>query len=168
LGQDGSKGGLGGLDNLSKGDGTHTHGKDRGGVGTHEAKGDGKHFFHVSPGNFGLGTSIGSQPKENTVQATNTQLHTRNGHGEASLSTSGVQSELVGNIVLREKFKKQCECSLINSNNIHIFGNHNYREIDYLRRQNLQSFQVGRCHSFWKDSKMNKLNWRMNWTQPSL
>jgi hypothetical protein len=71
-------------------------------VGTHEAKGDGEHFLNISHGDSGSLTSIRGQPKEDSVDATDTQLQTGNGHGESSLSAGGVQCKLVGNIVLFE------------------------------------------------------------------
>mmetsp|Transcript_11420 Transcript_11420/g.25427 ORF Transcript_11420/g.25427 Transcript_11420/m.25427 type:complete len:299 (+) Transcript_11420:206-1102(+) len=76
LGKDGSKGRFGGLNNLSERDSTHTHGEDRGTVGSHEAECNRQHFDNIRHGDLGLFTGIGGQPKEDTVQAANTQLQT--------------------------------------------------------------------------------------------
>ena len=100
LGKDGGKGGFRSLNNLGERNGTHTHGEDRSAVSTHEAESDGKHFDNIGHGDSGLLTSIGSQPEEDSVKASNTQLQTRDSHGETSLSSSSVQGELVGNVVV--------------------------------------------------------------------
>lgn len=100
LGQHSSKGRLRSLDNLGKGNRTHSHGKDGGAVGTHETEGNRKHFLNVVKGNLGLGTSVRGQPKEESVKAANSQLQTRNEHGETSFSTRSIQGKLVGDVVL--------------------------------------------------------------------
>jgi hypothetical protein len=100
LGEDGGKGGFGGLDDLGKGDGSHSHSKDGSGVGSHEAKGDGKHLDQVLDGDGGLGTGIGGEPEEEAVDGTHSELEGRKSHGESDLSSGGVQSKLVGNVVV--------------------------------------------------------------------
>lgn len=100
LGKDGGKGRFGGLDNLGKGDGSHSHGKDRGTVCTHEAEGNGKHLLDIFQSDLGLRTGIGGQPKEESVERTNTQLQRRDGHGETGLSSSSIKSKLVGDVVV--------------------------------------------------------------------
>lgn len=67
---------------------------------THEAEGNGEHLNDIIHGDLRALTAIGGQPEENTVKASNSELHTGNGHGESSLSTSSIQCELVGDVVL--------------------------------------------------------------------
>ena len=91
-GKDGSKGWLGGLDDLSERHGSGSEGKDGRTVCSHEAEGHG--------GDGRLGTGIGGQPHEDGIETANSELKTRNGHGESGLSTGSLQSKLVGDVVL--------------------------------------------------------------------
>mmetsp|Transcript_10810 Transcript_10810/g.31475 ORF Transcript_10810/g.31475 Transcript_10810/m.31475 type:complete len:419 (+) Transcript_10810:194-1450(+) len=100
LGKDGSEGGFGSLNNLGERDGSHSHGEDGGGVGSHEAESNGKHFYQILHGDFRLGAGIGSEPEEKTVDGTNSELQRRNGHGESNLSSSSVEGKLVGDVVV--------------------------------------------------------------------
>mmetsp|Transcript_3990 Transcript_3990/g.8655 ORF Transcript_3990/g.8655 Transcript_3990/m.8655 type:complete len:422 (+) Transcript_3990:164-1429(+) len=100
LGKDGGKGGFGRLDDLGKGDGSHSHGKDGSGVGSHEAEGNGDHLDQILHGNGGLGSGIGGEPEEDSVDGTNSELEGRKGHRESDLSSGGVQGKLVGDVVV--------------------------------------------------------------------
>mmetsp|Transcript_2210 Transcript_2210/g.4722 ORF Transcript_2210/g.4722 Transcript_2210/m.4722 type:complete len:289 (-) Transcript_2210:462-1328(-) len=74
LGKDGGKGGFGSLHDLGKGNGSHSHGKDGSGMGSHEAKGNGKHLNQILHGDGGLCSGIGCEPEEETVNCTNSEL----------------------------------------------------------------------------------------------
>ena len=102
-GKDGSEGGLGSFDDLCKRDGSHSHGEHTGRVGTHEAETDGDELHKIILGNLRLLTSIGGKPQEDSVKRTNGELKTRQGHRKSNLSSSGVEGQLVGNVVLQKK-----------------------------------------------------------------
>ena len=100
LGQNGGESGLGSLYNLSKGNGSGGKGEYRGRMGTHEAEGNGEHLNDIIHGDLRSGTGIGGNPHEQGVDASNSELKRRNGHGETGRSTSGTESELVGDVVV--------------------------------------------------------------------
>lgn len=103
LSEDGGKGWFGGLDDLSKGYGTGTHGKDGSTVSTHEAESNREHLDDVVLGDGRLSTGIRGNPHEKTVEHTNTELQGGDSHWETSLSTSSLQGKLVGDVVLRKR-----------------------------------------------------------------
>ena len=70
-GKDGSKGGLGGLDNLGKGDCSHSHGEHTGGVSSHKAETDRDELNDIILGDGRPCTTIGSKPQEDSVKGTN-------------------------------------------------------------------------------------------------
>ena len=100
LGDDGGEGWLGGLDDLSEGDGAGTEGEDGGGVSAHEAEGDGEHLDDVVHGDGGGLAGVGGDPKEDGVDAADGQLEGGDGHGETGGTTGGLESELVGDVVV--------------------------------------------------------------------
>mmetsp|Transcript_21687 Transcript_21687/g.32976 ORF Transcript_21687/g.32976 Transcript_21687/m.32976 type:complete len:206 (-) Transcript_21687:322-939(-) len=100
LGKNGGESGLGSLYNLSKGNGSGGKGEYRGRMGTHEAEGNGEHLNDIIHGDLRSGTGIGGNPHEQGVDASNSELKRRNGHGETGRSTSGTESELVGDVVV--------------------------------------------------------------------
>ena len=100
LGDDGGEGWLGGLDDLSEGDGAGTEGEDGGGVSAHEAEGDGEHLDDVVHGDGGGLAGVGGDPKEDGVDAADGQLEGGDGHGETGGTTGRLEGELVGDVVV--------------------------------------------------------------------
>lgn len=100
LRENGSKGRLGGLDNLSKGNTTGRERKHRSTVGAGIAEGEREHLDDVIHCHLGGLSGIRGDPKEETIEASNSQLKGGDGHGKASSSTRSLQGALVGKIVL--------------------------------------------------------------------
>ena len=95
-----SKGRLGGLDNLTKGNATSRERKNGGTVGTSIAEGEREHLDDVIHGHLRSLSGVGGDPKEDTIQTSDSQLKGGDGHGETSSSTGGLEGALVGKIVL--------------------------------------------------------------------
>ena len=69
-------------------------------MSSHEAESNGKHLDDIIDGNLGCFTSIGSDPHEECVDASNSELKSRDGHGESGRSSSSTESKLVCDIVV--------------------------------------------------------------------
>ena len=69
-------------------------------MSSHEAKGDRQHLDNIRGGDGRLLAGIRCEPQEERVNGADSKLKRRNGHGESSLSSCGVQGHLVGNIVV--------------------------------------------------------------------
>ena len=100
LGQDGGEGGLGGLDNLGERHGSGGESEDGSAVGPHGAEGDGEHLDDVVHVDGRPLPAVGGDPHEETVEAADAHLQTRDGHGEAGLSTGSPQRQLVSDVVV--------------------------------------------------------------------
>jgi len=100
LADDGGEGGLGGLDNLPEGDGSGAKGEHGGGVGAHEAEGDGEHLDDVVHGDGGGLAGVGGDPEEQGVETADGELEGGDGHREAGRAAGGLEGELVGDVVV--------------------------------------------------------------------
>lgn len=132
------EGGFRSLDDLSERNGAHSHGKDGGSMGTHEAEGHGEHLDNILGGDSGFLTSIGGQPQEDTIQATNTELQGRDGHWETGLSTSGIKGQLVGNVVVVVTVCRILHHNVSGCRGLckRIFGSHGNKKMPYPKYHN--------------------------------
>ena len=69
-------------------------------MSAHEAEGDGEHLDDVVHGDGGGLAGVGGDPKEHGVEASDGKLEGGDGHGETSGTTGGLESELVGDVVV--------------------------------------------------------------------
>ena len=69
-------------------------------MGAHEAEGNGEHLDDVVHGDGGGLAGVGGDPKEDGVDAADGKLEGGDGHGETGGTTGGLESELVGDVVV--------------------------------------------------------------------
>ena len=93
------KGGLGRLYNLTKGNTTSREGEHRRTVGTGVTECKRKHFDNVVHGHLGGLPGVGGDPKEESVQTSNSQLKGGDSHRETSSSASSLEGTLIRKVV---------------------------------------------------------------------
>jgi len=98
--EDSGKGRLSGLDDLAEGHSAGREGKDGEGVGSGSAEGNGDHGDDVLLGHGGELASVGGGPKEEGIDAADTELKSGDGEGEPGRAAGGLEGELVGDVVV--------------------------------------------------------------------
>jgi len=100
LGEDCGEGGLGGLDDLTEGDGAGGEGEDAGAVGAGVAECHGEHLDDIIHCNFRLIPRIRRQPQKDPIQTSNAQLQRTNRQRKPSSAARRLQRQLIANIVV--------------------------------------------------------------------